>query len=61
MKYVCKNCGTVGEDPSVKVASQLPENFVCPTCGADKSAIHESEQAFWQEMKYSDAHYESER
>jgi len=30
----CKNCGAVGEEPSVKVAAQLPENFVCPACGA---------------------------
>lgn len=61
MKYVCKNCGAVGDAPSVKVAAQLPEGFVCPACGAGKSAIHESEQEFWQEMKYSDARYESER
>lgn len=41
-KYVCTVCGYVydGEIPF----EQLPEDYVCPMCGAPKSAFIEVEE-----------------
>ena len=52
MKYVCKLCGweydeAIG-DPDNGIAAEtkfedLPEDFVCPICGVDKSNFSEAE------------------
>lgn len=48
MKYVCKVCGYVYDpavgDPDGNIAAgtefkDLPEDWVCPTCGAPKSSF----------------------
>lgn len=48
MKYVCKVCGYVYDpavgDPDSNIAAgtdfkDLPEDWVCPTCGAPKSSF----------------------
>ena len=38
MKYVCKICGYVYDDANQKIPfTELPDNWVCPLCGAKKS------------------------
>jgi rubredoxin len=48
MKYVCKVCGYIYDpaagDPDNDIAAgtkfeDLPEDWVCPTCGAPKSSF----------------------
>ena len=48
MKYVCDNCGWEYDeelgDPENGIApgtkfEDLPDDFVCPLCGADKSSF----------------------
>ena len=43
-KYVCTVCGYV-YDPSVENVpfEELPDDYVCPLCGADKSLFEEQE------------------
>ena len=53
MKYVCTLCGYVydealgDKDEDIEPGTEwkeLPEDFVCPLCGADKSMFEESEE-----------------
>lgn len=38
MKYICKICGFVYDDSKQKIPfEKLPENWVCPVCGASKA------------------------
>lgn len=48
MRYICQACGYVYDEdlgaPEVGIApgtkfENLPEDFVCPLCGADKDAF----------------------
>ena len=53
MKYVCTLCGYIydetlgdeheGIEPGTEWL-ELPEDFECPLCGADKSQFEESEE-----------------
>ena len=40
MKHVCKLCGYVYDDSLESTPfDQLPEDWVCPVCGATKDAV----------------------
>jgi len=42
MKYICKLCGYVYDDTEQEVKFvDLPENWVCPLCGATKNQFEE--------------------
>ena len=80
MKNTCDTCGAVYDealgDPKRKIPAgtafaDLPEQYACPLCGADKSSFYAKEQSstiqktdtqeFWNYAKYSDAPGESQR
>lgn len=42
MKYICRLCGYIyDEDKEDKKFSELPEDWTCPLCGAEKSEFEE--------------------
>ncbi len=46
MKYVCSICGYVYDEAKEgKPFSELPDSWVCPLCGAAKSAFHPEQAA----------------
>lgn len=45
MKYVCILCGYIYDDNEHDVKFvDLPEDWVCPLCGATKESFHELEE-----------------
>ena len=82
MKYKCELCGWVYDEaagyPKRGIApnttfEQLPSDFSCPLCGAEKEAFFPVDQPasklaadpqsreFWHAAKYPDAKTESDR
>lgn len=44
MKYICDICGFVYDDEQEAVKFEdLPDNWVCPICGAGKDSFSKSE------------------
>ncbi|MCQ2975924.1 MAG: rubredoxin [Bacteroidales bacterium] len=42
MKYICEICGYVYDDEKEEIPfSELPEDYVCPLCGAEKTEFSE--------------------
>ncbi len=42
MKYICKLCGYIyDEEKEDKKFADLPDEWVCPLCGAEKSDFEE--------------------
>ncbi len=42
MKYICKLCGYIyDEEKEGMKFEDLPENWLCPLCGAEKSEFEE--------------------
>ena len=42
MKYICKVCGYIYDDNEQEIKFvELPEDWVCPLCGAPKSKFEE--------------------